>query len=148
RVGSGGGDDGGVLHRAGDLERSLDGGDRRAHLADRDVDAAYLLVVVALLPVHLLADDVVDRDGGLTGLAVTDDELALATTDGDHRVDGLDAGLHRLVHALALHDAGRLQLELATTLGGDLAESVDRVAQRVDDAAQVAVADGDGEHLA
>ena len=52
------------------------------------------------------------------------------------------------MHALALHDAGRLQLERATPVGGDLAETVDRVAERVDDAAEVAVADGDREHLA
>ena len=54
----------------------------------------------------------------------------------------------RLVHALALHDAGRLQLEGAAALGRDLAEAVDRVAERVDDAAEVAVADGDREDLA
>jgi hypothetical protein len=45
----------------------------------------------------LLVDDRVDRDGGLAGLAVADDELALAAADRDHGVDGLDAGLHRLV---------------------------------------------------
>jgi hypothetical protein len=43
-------DDRRVLHRAGILERTLDGGDRRALLADRD-DAAHLLVDVARLPV-------------------------------------------------------------------------------------------------
>ena len=141
-------DDRRVLHGAGVFERALDGGDRRALLADGDVDAAHLLVGVAGLPVGLLVDDRVDRDRGLAGLAVADDQLALAAADRDHRVDGLDAGLHRLVHALALHDAGRLQLERAAALGRDLAEAVDRVAERVDDAAEVAVADGDREHLA
>ena len=52
------------------------------------------------------------------------------------------------MHRLALHDAGRLELERAAALAGDLAETVDRVAERVDDAAEVAVADGDGEDLA
>ena len=52
------------------------------------------------------------------------------------------------MHALALHDAGRLQFERAAALGRDLAEAVDRVAERVDDAAEVAVADGDREDLA
>jgi hypothetical protein len=33
-------------------------------------------------------------------------------------------------------------------VGLDLAEAVDRVAERVDDAAEVALADGDGEDLA
>ena len=54
----------------------------------------------------LLVDDRVDGDGGLAGLAVADDELALAAADGDHRVDGLDAGLQRLLDRLALDDAG------------------------------------------
>src|SRR5690606_7490700 len=123
-------------------------GDGRALLADRDVDAAHLLVDVAGLPVGLLVDDRVDQERRLAGLAVTDDELALAATDRDHGVDGLDAGLERLVHRLALHDAGRLELEGAAAARGDVAEAVDRVAERVDDAAEVALADGDGEDLA
>ncbi len=147
-VGCRGRDNRRVLHRTGILERALDGGDCGALLADGDVDAAHLLGDVARLPVGLLVDDRVDRDGGLAGLAVADDQLTLAAADGDHGVDGLDAGLHRLVHTLALHDARRLQLERATTGGRDLAETVDRVAERVDDAAEVAVADGDREHLA
>ena len=96
----------------------------------------------------LLVDDRVDRHRGLAGLAVADDQLALAAADGGHGVDGLDAGLHRLLHRLALHDRGRLQLEGAARLGLDRALAVDRVAQRVDDAAEVAVADRDREDLA
>ncbi len=52
------------------------------------------------------------------------------------------------MHALALHDAGSLELEGTTTLDRDLAETVDRVAERVDDTAEEAVADADREHLA
>ena len=62
--------------------------------------------------------------------------------------NGLEAGLQRLVHRLALHDGGRLQLERAAGLGLDRAEAVDRLAERVDDAAEEVVADGDGEDLA
>src|SRR5664280_1974239 len=88
--------------------------DGRALLADADIDAADLLRRIAGLPVGLLVDDRVDRNRGLPGLPVTDDELTLATADGDHRVDCLDAGLQRLVHRLAVHHAGRLQLKSAT----------------------------------
>ena len=49
----------------------------------------------------LLVDDRVDRHGGLAGLAVADDQLALAAADRHHRVDRLEAGLHRLRHRLA-----------------------------------------------
>ena len=87
-------------------------------------------------------------EGGLAGLAVADDQLTLATADRGHGVDGLEAGLHRLVDRLALHDGGGLQLQRATALGLDLAEAVDRLAQRVDDAAEVALADRDREDLA
>ncbi len=51
------------------------------------------------------------------------------------------------MHRLADHDARGLQLEGATAFGRDLAETVDRVAERVDDAAEVTLADADGEHL-
>ena len=68
-----------------------DGGHGRLLLADGHVEAAHVLA--------LLVDDRVDGDGGLARLAVADDELALAAADRDHRVDGLDARLHGLVHA-------------------------------------------------
>src|SRR6478735_11169664 len=79
--------------------------DRRRLLADGDVDALHALT--------LLVQDRVDGDGGLAGLAVADDQLALAPTDRRHRVDGLDAGLEWLVHRLAAGDPGRLDLEAA-----------------------------------
>ena len=94
-----------VLERTVDAQR-LDGlRDRGALLPDRDVDALHALT--------LLVQDRVDRDGGLAGLAVADDELTLTPTDRRHRVDGLDAGLQRLVHGLATGDAGRLHFEPA-----------------------------------
>jgi hypothetical protein len=91
-------DDDRVLHRPIPFQR----GDHLPHLgqllADGDVDAQQVLA--------LLVDDRVDGDGRLAGLPVADDQLALAAPDGDHRVDGLDAGLHRRVHVLALDHAG------------------------------------------
>ena len=79
--------------------------DRRALLADGDVDALHAEAA--------LVEDRVDRDRGLAGLAVADDELALTPADRGHGVDRLDAGLQRLVHRLAADDAGRLHLEAA-----------------------------------
>ena len=77
----------------------------------------------------------VDRDRGLTGLAVADDQLALATADRHHRVDRLDAGLHRLRHRLAEDHARSLELGRAGLGGVDLTLAVERTAERVDDAA-------------
>ena len=118
RVGGGGDDDDRVVHGAVLAQRLHRLGDGRALLADGDVDALHALT--------LLVQDRVDGDGGLAGLAVADDQLALTATDRGHRVDGLDAGLHRLVHGLAAHDAGRLDLHAAVLDADERALAVDR----------------------
>src|SRR5207342_3638442 len=105
-----------------------DVGDGRVLLADRDVDALNAGV--------LLVDDRVDRHGGLAGLAVADDQLALATSDRDHRVDRLVAGLHRLVDRLAPDHARGNGFNRGRELGFDRALAVDRFAECVDDAAE------------
>ena len=51
------------------------------------------------------------------------------------------------MHGLTGHDAGSLELQGAPAFGGDLAQAVDRAAQRVDDASQVAVAYRHGQDL-
>src|SRR5207237_10820845 len=87
-----------------------------------------------------LVDDGVERDGGLAGLPIADDELALAAADGDHRVDRLDAGLERLLHRLADDDTGGLQLDAAGggRLDGPLA--VDGLAEGAHDAPEEGLA--------
>ena len=109
-------------------------GDGRELLADRDVDADEAFA--------LLVDDRVDRDRGLAGLAVADDQLALAATDRDQGIDRLDAGLDRRVDRLADDDAGRDPLDRTGLLGRDRALVVKRAAERVDDAAEERLADG------
>ena len=136
----GGGDDDRVVQRAVLVERLGELHDRRHALADRDVDRDDAGVLVV--------DDRVDRDRRLAGLAVADDQLALAAADRDHRVDRLQAGLHRLLHRLALDDARRLELGRAHLGRVDVALAVERVAERVDDAAEQGVADGDLEQAA
>ena len=84
------GDDDRVLHRAVFFELADHVLDRRRLLADRDVDADQVLA--------FLVDDRVDRHRRLAGLAVADDQFALAAADRHHRVDRLQAGLHRLRH--------------------------------------------------
>ena len=70
--------------------------------ADGNVNAEHALA--------LLVDDGIGRDGGLAGLAVAADQLTLAAADGDHGVDGLDAGLQGLLNRLAVDDAGSAAL--------------------------------------
>ena len=133
RVGRRGGDDDRVAHRVVVLERLHDLRDRRLLLPDRAVDADDAAV--------LLVEDCVDRDGGLAGLAVADDQLALTAPDRHHGVDGFQAGLQRLLHRLAIDDAGRQTLDRRELLGDDRSLAVDRLSQRVDDAAEHLFAD-------
>ena len=140
RVRSGRHHDDRVLERSG-LTQNLHGlGHGGTLLTDGHVDALHTLT--------LLVQDGVDGHGGLAGLAVTDDELALTTTDGGHGVDGLDAGLHGLVHGLATHDAGSLDLHTTGLHAHERTLAVDGLAERVHHATQHALADGHRENLA
>src|SRR5438132_6905327 len=136
RLRRGRGDDDGIFHRAIFFERSDDLGDGRALLSNGDVDAVELLALLAALVDVFLVDEGVERDGGLAGLTVADDQLALAAADRDQSIERLEAGLHRLVHRLARDDARRLDLAAAALGGFDWALAVDRIAERVDDAAE------------
>ncbi len=140
--------DGGVSQRAGLLQGVEDSPDRRLLLPDRHIHALDLELRIPRRPVLPLVDDRIQRDGALAGLPVADDQLTLTTADGGHRVHRLDTGLERLLDRLALDDRGRLQFQ-GTGLGGDdLAEPVDRAAQRIDHPAEEAVPDRDREDLA
>jgi len=95
-------------------------GDRGALLADRAVDADEVAA--------LLIDDGVEDYRGLAGLAVADDELALAAADRNHGVDGLDAGLHWFANGLAIENAGGDFFEWVALLRLDGAFAVERLA--------------------
>ncbi len=129
----GSGHDDRVLERPGFLELARHVDDHGHALADRDVDADQVAVLVV--------DDRVDADRRLAGLAVADDQLALATTDVGHRVDGLDAGHHRLLDRLTGDHARGLELGRPGGLRVDVALAVQRLAQRVDDPPQQRIAD-------
>ena len=95
-----------------------------------------------------LVEDRVDQDRRLAGRAVADDQLALAAADVRHRVDRLDAGHERLLHRLTRDHARRLELERPSLGRLDRAAPVERVAERVDDATEQRLADGDARDLA
>jgi len=133
----GGGDDDGVLEGIVLLEGLDELGDSRTLLANGDVDAEKLLLVIGRLVDLLLVEDGVEGDGSLAGLTITNNQLpdgggggeggefsfsffvififkkylTLATTNGDHRVDGLETSLHGLLDRLAGDNAGGLDLD-------------------------------------
>ena len=127
QLGRGGADDRCVRHSTVFLQVLHQRCHSRTLLTDGDVDAQNILA--------LLVDDGIGRNDGLAGLAVADDQLTLAAANGDHRVDGLDAGLQRLLDRLAVKDSGRRRLNGTIVGSFDWAFTVDGLAQRVDDTA-------------
>src|SRR5262249_22451218 len=130
-----------IVERAVLLQHLGELHDGRALLADRYVDTIKLDLLVAGGVERLLVENRVERDRGLAGLAIADDELALAAADGNERVNGLEAGRHGLMHRFARNDAGRLDVDAFALARFDRALAVDRVAERVDHTAEQALAD-------
>ena len=141
RIGGGRRDHDRVVERALLLQHLHELRDGGALLPDRDVDAVELDLLVGLRVERLLVQDGVENDRRLAGLAVADDQLALAAADRDQRVDRLQARRHRLMHRLARNDAGRLHVDARALVGLDRALAVDRIAERIDHAAEQALAD-------
>ena len=123
RLGSRCGHHDGVIHGAGVAENFHHLGNRRALLPDRVIDADQVIA--------LAVDDGIERDCSFAGLAVADDQLALAAADRDHAVDGLEAGRHGLAHRLPIDHARSQTLQRDELVGGDRALVVDGLAQRI-----------------
>jgi hypothetical protein len=83
-----------------------------------------------------LVDDRVDGHGGLARLTVADDQLTLAAADGNQRVDGLEARLHRFVNRFTRDNAGRFHFDAAGFFRLDRTFAVDRIAQTINNAAE------------
>ena len=151
-LGGGGSHDGGVLEGTVGVEETVDTGDVGATLTDGDVDGNDGVLLQDLVVHGDLVDDGGDGDGGLTGLTITDDEFTLTTADGDHGVDGLEAGEEIDGDGGAGDDVGGTSIDAAELLeeGAGLGEETDGdfVAEGVDDLAEDAATDGDGEELA
>ena len=116
-------DDDAVLHGAVVRQRFHHLRDRRAFLPDRAVNANHVPA--------LLIQNRVEDDGGLAGLAVADDQFALPAPDRNHRINGLDAGLHRLAHGLAIHHARGNALERVALVRLHRAFAVQRLPERI-----------------
>ena len=84
----------------------------------------------------------------LPGRAVADDQLALAAANRDHRVDRHDAGLHRLADRTPADDPGRDLLDRVRRVAGNRPLAVERLAERVHDTPEQALADRDLQQLA
>ena len=87
----------GVIHSAVSAKCFNHGRYGGTLLSNGNVDTDHILA--------LLVDDGICCQSGLTSLTVTDDQLTLSSTNGNHGINCLDACLQRLVYALSLTDA-------------------------------------------
>src|SRR6266446_5007078 len=85
-------DDDRIVERALLLEHPAELHHGRTLLPDRHIDTIELDLFVARGVERLLIENRVERDRGLAGLAVADDQFALAAADGNKRIDGLEPG--------------------------------------------------------
>src|SRR5687767_7481750 len=85
RIASGRRDHHAVVHCMVLFEGFYHAGHRRAFLTDGHVNAKYTEAS--------LVNDRIDRDRRLARLTISNDQLALASPDRNHSIDGLDAGL-------------------------------------------------------
>ena len=136
----GGADDDGVIHRAGLLQRLDNADDGGLLLTDGNVNANYVTA--------FLIDNGVDANSGLAGLPVTNDEFALATANRNHRVNGFEAGRERFLDRLAFDDARGAGFNWANFFGVDRTFTIDRLAERVHNAAEQRIADRHAENTA
>ena len=94
-----------------------------------------------------LVDHCVECDCGLTGLAVTNDQLALATANREHRIDAHNTSHQWLVHALAAHHADRLTLDEAALRSSNSWATIKRLTEWVHHAAKQLLANWHTQHL-
>ena len=113
----------------------------RTLLADGDINAVKFRAFVITLIDGFLVQNRVNGDGGFTGLAVTNDELALTATDRDERIHRLQTRLHRFVHGFARNNARCLNVHFFVRFGFDRPLAVQRIAERVNNATQKPLAD-------
>ena len=89
-----------------------------------------------------MVDDGVDGNGGLTGLAVANDELPLASADGYHCIHGFKSRLQGLVHGLTEDYTGGFALQWhRELLALDVAPAVKGLTQGADNPAHHIIID-------
>ena len=86
----------------------------------------------------LLIDDGVNSNSCFARLSVTDNQLTLSASDGNHRVHRLDTGLQGLLHRLTVNHTRSLSVERHFEGVGEvnIPLTVDCLSQWIDDTAQ------------
>ena len=108
-------------------------------LADGHIDADHIL--------PLLVNDGIRSYRCLSGLAIANDQLTLTSSDRDHGIDSLDAGLQRLMNRLAVADTRCIAFNGTELFRLDRAGSVDGLPKGIHDTADHLFADGNRNDL-
>jgi hypothetical protein len=95
-----------------------------------------------------LPDHGVDRDGRLPGSAIADDELALASTEGERCIDDQHAGCERPIDERSIDDRRRRTLDGRCRRGSDRFAPIEGPAQRIDHAPEQRLPDRHPHHIA
>ena len=126
--------DDGVFHGALFAEGGHDFGHAGGALTDRTIYAQHILIP--------LVENSVERNGGLAGLPVPKDQLALAASNRNEGIDHLDAGLQRHRDRCAIHDRWCRSFNRKALAGDYRSVIVQRPSQWIDNSPDQSLADG------
>ena len=115
-------------------------GNRRLFLPDSHINTDDILIP--------LIQNGIRGNGGFPGLAVADDQLPLPPANGNHRVNGFNAGLQRLRHRLPLNNAWGLVLHRTHPGSLHRPSAVNGIAQGIHYPANELLAHRHRQHLA
>ena len=129
-------DDGSVSHGAVSVEHLDNVGNSGSLLTNSDVDAVEFLDLIVEVEGMLLVNDGVDSNGSFSSLSITNNQFSLASSNWHQGIDGLESGLHGLVHRLSWDDTWGFEFDSLSVVGLDWSSSIDGGSERVDNSSK------------
>src|SRR4030067_2923559 len=113
-----------ILHGSILLEGVANGCHGGLLLPDGDVDTEDIA--------SLLVEDCIHSNGCFSGLTVTDDQLPLTSSNGDHGVNAFQSCLEGFLHRLSFHYIRRHTFDQPQLIGMDGTFSINGLAHGID----------------
>ena len=139
----GGSNDASVVHGTLVSEDLDDVGNGRSLLTNGNVDAVKLLGEVITSVASLLVNDGIDGNGSLSSLSITNDELSLSSTNWHKGIDGLEAGLHGLMHGFSWDNTWSFELNSLPLNRLDWTVSINWVTKWINNSGEHAISNWD-----
>jgi hypothetical protein len=140
--GSGGSNNDGVLEGIVALKGADELSNSGTLLTNSNVDTVQLLGFIRTGVPVLLVKDGVESDSSLTSLTITNNQLTLTTTDGNHGVDRLDTSLHRFANGVTGQNTGSLDLDTGTANAVERTLTINGVTKGIDNTTKKTGTDG------